>query len=109
MGVNRQRIRNVRPRTVTGSGFAFGPVTLKFITIIVLALLTLIYLIQSTKGSGKVLQVTDLEQKKEALENQREDLELEAVRLKTLQRLKDATRKFNLEPVTSEEQVSDNE
>lgn len=107
VGTNTRRYGTSRQRTVNSGGLSMGPVTLKFITITVLALLTLVYLIQSTKGSSKMVQMTDLEQKKETLESQREDLELEGIRLKTIKSLQGAAKQFNLEPVQTEEQIDE--
>ena len=103
--VNNRRARGVRQRTIK-QPVNFGPIALRFVTIAILALLTLIYLIQSTKGSTKQMQVTNLEDKKDALMSEKQDIEVETIRLKALNQLKNASEALKLEPVTDSENLS---
>ena len=96
----------VRQRIIKRQDVTVGPVAIKFITIFVLALLTLIYLIQSTRGATQQLKLTGLEEHKKELQNERSEIELEAIRLKSLQNLKDKAKNFKLEPVTETENMT---
>jgi C-terminal processing protease CtpA/Prc len=104
--VNSRQKRGMRQRTIKKQSVSLGPVTLKFLTITVLALLTLVYLIQSTKGSTKQIHISRLEDKKEMLQTEREEIELESVRLKSLQQIKAATDMAGFEAVKNPENLS---
>lgn len=95
-----------RQRTIQKQSVAMGPAALKFVTIFVLALLTIIYLVQSTKGSTKQMDVTKLEDQAAVLKNERQDIEIEAIRLKSLQNLKTNLDTAGFEQVTKTEDLS---
>lgn len=103
---NSRAVVNRRKRTLKKQPVAVGPNALRFITIFVLAILTMIYLIQSTKGSTKQMEVTNLEDKTEVLKSERQDIELEAVRLKSTQSLKTNADMAGYEQVTNTEDLS---
>ncbi|MDO8513127.1 MAG: hypothetical protein Q7S37_01360 [bacterium] len=95
-----------RHRTIKKQSVAMGPGALRFITIFILALLTLIYLIQSTKGSTKQMEITKLEDRAELLKNERQDIQIEAVRLKSLQNLKNNPDLSGFEQIGNAEDLS---
>ena len=103
---NSRSMGNKRKRTLKKQSVSMGPGALRFITIFVLAILTLIYLVQSTKGSTKQMEITGLGDKTEVLKSQRQDIELEAVRLKSLQNLKTNPDTGSYEAVTTTEDLS---
>jgi hypothetical protein len=103
--VNSRKSRGQRKRTIKKQQVNFGPMALRFVTITVLALLTLVYLVQSTKGSTKRIEVTKMEDKKAILQDERQEIELEAIRLRAIQKLKD-NKITDLEPVDQVENLS---
>lgn len=103
---NSRSMANRRKRTLKKQPVSMGPGALRFITIFILAVLTLIYLVQSTKGSTKQMEITGLDDKTEVLKSQRQDIELEAVRLKSLQNLKTNPDTGAYESVTTTEDLS---
>ncbi len=106
--VNSRSRAGQRRRTIKRQGVAVGPLALRFVTIFVLALLTLIYLIQSTKGSTKQIEISRSEDKMEILKNQREDIQIEAIRLKSMQNLKNSPVIQDYEQVIDFEDLSKN-
>lgn len=104
--VNSRNSVRRRSRTIKKQSVAVGPGALRFITIFILALLTLIYLIQSTKGSTKQMEITKLEDQAEVIKNERQDIGLEAVRLKSLQKLKTELDLKGYESVSGTEDLS---
>jgi len=76
-----------RKRTIKKE-FKVGPLSLKFITIALIAVGALFYLAQSTQGSAQKYKITQLSEAKNQLQAQSKDLEIEAVRLKSLNEIK---------------------
>jgi len=74
---------NFRKRTIS-SEVSVGPLTLRFITIIIIAALCILYLAQSTQGATQNYELRELEQTKRELEKENERLGVEAVRLQAL-------------------------
>lgn len=64
-----------------------GPLTLRFITLVIVAVLCVLYLAQSTQGAAKNYKVWELEQRKVELEKENERLQVDATRLQTLQNI----------------------
>ena len=79
----KQSGENYRSRTVSQT-VSFGPLTLRFITIIIVALLCILYLAQSTHGATQNYEVRELEQTQNELQKENERLDMEAVRLEAL-------------------------
>lgn len=78
-----------------------GPLSLQFLTVILLAVLALFYLAQSTQSATRNYQLQELQDKQNKLTQENERLEVEAVRLKSLNEIKNTTQSSNLEPTTS--------
>lgn len=104
--VNSRSAVNRRKRTIKKQPVSMGPGALRFITIFILAILTIIYLVQSTKGSTKQIEISDIQDKTETLKSQRQDIGLEAVRLKSLQNLNQNPEASGYEQVTQTEDLS---
>lgn len=104
--VNSRSAVNRRKRTLKKQPVSMGPGALRFITIFILAILTIIYLIQSTKGSTKQMEITNIQDKTETLKSQRQDIGLEAVRLKSLQNLNKNPEAAGYEQVSKTEDLS---
>ena len=92
---------NLRSRTISQS-ISIGPLTLRFITIIIIAALCILYLAQSTQGATQNYKLRELEQSKQDLERENERLEVEATRLQAIKNIdidkdkKDNEKKFEM-------------
>lgn len=75
----------------------FGPNSLKFIVLFVLAAFSLFYLSQSSQSATKNYIVSDLEQKKEDINAETDRLEVEANRLKALSLIQDKASEKGME------------
>lgn len=75
-----------RKRTIN-KHVSFGPLTLRFITIIIVAALCILYLAQSTQGAMQNYKLREIEQTKQDLERENERLQIDAVRLQALQNI----------------------
>lgn len=95
---NRRWQSGARKRTV-GRELKFGPVSMKFATLTLLAIAALFYLAQSTQASAQKYQIMQLTSSKQELESKTKELEVEAARLKSLNEIKKSTQNDNLEPV----------
>jgi len=87
-----------RRRTLSKS-LKVGPISLKFIGIAILAAAGLFYLAQSTQQATKNYQFRGLEETRDKMEAERERLELETIRLKSLNQLKEVESSLGLQPV----------
>ncbi len=86
-----------RKRTIKKE-LKIGPVSLKFITIALLAVGALFYLAVSSQGATQQYQIMQLTQAKQQLEAQGKDLEVEAARLKSLNAISSDTQNLGLVP-----------
>ncbi len=78
----------------------FGPITLSFLTIILLTIISLFYLVQSNQISMKAFILRDLQNKKTEALAEYERLSVEAARLKSLQKINEGA--LNLKMVKAE-------
>ena len=90
-------IIGMRKRTIARS-VALGPISFRFVTIALLSILALFYLIQSSQGESGSLRANELLQEKQQLEEERQRLELESIRLRSLHEIKKNS--SSLEPVS---------
>jgi cell division protein FtsL len=90
--------RGVRKRTIDRK-MIIGPVSIKFISIILIAVAGLFYLAQTAQSSTKSYKVIELDQKIDQLDKQYEQLKVESVRLKSLNEIKSRAESMDLEPV----------
>lgn len=74
---------STRKRTLNHD-ISVGPLTLRFITVIIIAALCILYLAQSTQGATQNYQLREMEQTKQEIEKENERLGVEAVRLQAL-------------------------
>ena len=86
----------VRKRTIDRR-ISLGPLSFRFLTIAVLSVLALFYLIQSSQGESGSLRANELLKEKEKLEQEMRRLELESIRLRSLNEIKKNS--SSLEPV----------
>ncbi len=87
-----------RKRTIR-SEVKLGPVSLKFITIALVAIVALFYLAQSAQSSTFKYKVMELGDKKTNVESDIKQLEVESARLKSLNEIKNSAQAMNLEAV----------
>lgn len=62
----------------------FGPLSLRFITVIIIAVLCILYLAQSTRGATKNYALQELQQKQAEVQKENDRLKIEATRLQAL-------------------------
>lgn len=86
----------VRKRTINRTVHV-GPLTLRFITLIMFAAVVLFYLAQSTQSATKRYEVRELEMQKTDLTKGKQRLEVEAARLKSLPNISESASKLGLE------------
>lgn len=87
-----------RKRTV-GREIKVGPLSLKFITLSLLAIAALFYLAQSAQGSSQKYQIMQLASTKQELVAKTKDLEVEAARLKSLDEIKKNAARSDLQSI----------
>lgn len=86
----------VRKRTVNRV-VRIGPLSLRFITLIMFAALALLYLAQSTQSATKTYTTQELKIQKDELFKEKERLDIEATRLKSLQQIQNDVSRLGLE------------
>ena len=87
----------VRKKTVARE-IVIGPNAIKFVAIAIFAVLAMVYLAQSTAGANRSIKIRDLSDRKNQLQLERERLEVEQTRLKSLKEIDNGTQKNVLEP-----------
>lgn len=78
------------------SRMQLGPISLSFITIAVVCVLALLYLTQITKTSVYGYKITDLNQKRDKILAEKQELEVEAARLQSIERVQASARTKNM-------------
>ena len=81
-----------------GRTIRVGPITMRFMTVVLLALAALFYLAQSSESATKRYKVFELEQTQSKLNEENEWLKTESLRLKSLQELKTTSESLDLQP-----------
>lgn len=84
-----------RKRTIKKE-LKIGPVSLKFITVALIAVGALFYLAQSTQAASSKYKIMQLTESQKQLQAQSKDLEVEAVRLKSLNEIKNSSDSLGL-------------
>lgn len=91
-----------RKRTLSRQ-VVLGPISIRFLTILLLGVALLFYLIQSSAQATKGFRLSELEREKEKIAAEKERLEMEAARLRSLNQIKEETRSLNLEPIKTKQ------
>lgn len=86
----------VRKRTINRV-VQIGPLSLRFMTLVMLAAVALFYLAQSTQSATKTYKVQELRQEKDSLTKEQDRLQIEATRLKSLQQIQESADKLGLQ------------
>lgn len=88
----------VRKRTLS-QVIHLGPLSLRFITLVIFAAIALFYLAQTTQSATNTYNIRALDQERAKLRNEYERLQVEALRLKALNEIKNSTQDLGLEPI----------
>lgn len=76
-----------------------GPVSLCFISIFILCLLSLFYLAQANQTATKGYEIRTLEEQLEALKAEQKKLELKAAELQSVRNVEEGSRQLNMVPI----------
>jgi cell division protein FtsB len=87
----------VRKRTLERS-VVVGPISMRLLTVLLVALVVLFYLAQSSQSATKSYRVYELQQQQAKLESEHKRLELEAIRLRSLNEVQKNSSSLKLEP-----------
>ncbi|OIP04736.1 hypothetical protein CO101_00035 [Candidatus Berkelbacteria bacterium CG_4_9_14_3_um_filter_39_23] len=74
-----------------------GPLSLKFVTLLIFAAVTLFYLAQTTQSATKTYKIRELRLQKESLQEESKRLEVEAVRLQSLKNISQGLENLGLQ------------
>ena len=94
---NKNTIENGTRKRTIGRELKLGPLSVSFVMIVVLSALALFYLAQSTQSATNNYKIRELEDKKTLLNEENKRMEVEAVRLKSINEIKKSTENGNLE------------
>lgn len=97
-------VSGARKKTI-GREIVIGPTAIKFVTIFIIAILALVYLAQSTAGANRSMKVRDLSDRQSQLDLEKERLEVEQTRLKSLKEIESNMPQGSLEPTTTVEHL----
>lgn len=78
---------------------AVGPLSLRFVVVALLAAAALFYLAQTTSGATRNYKIQDLQEQVVQLKDENQRLQIEAVRLKSLNEIRESTKDLNLQPI----------
>lgn len=92
-----------KKKKTVGREIVIGPNAIKFVAVGIFAILAIVYLTQSTAGANRSVKVRDLESKKAQLQLEKERLESEQTRLRSLREIDNGIEKPEtvMEPVSS--------
>lgn len=93
----------VKSRSATRSLFRFGVFSVRMITLVIVALLGLLYIAQSSQGASKRLKVQELNGIVEDYSDAERQLQLDAQRAQTMDTFSNQAAALGLEPVDSVE------
>lgn len=90
----------------TGTIFSIGPTTARYLVLLLLAVFSLLYLVQSAQGSDKALELRRQEEKQTDLQKELTTLEVQSSRLQSLQNLSQSANNQGLVPITNPESIT---
>ncbi len=88
-------------RNQTANRFALGPVSLQFVTIVLLALFSLMYLLQNNQMTTQGYKIAQLKNDQLEILQENEKFQVEAARLKALSEIKGKVQNMEMESVSS--------
>ena len=77
---------------------SFGPTSTRIIGIALIAMLALFYLAQTTQRGARNYTIQNLEERKKALQDSKDDLTVEAMRLKSLKSIESKANELKMGP-----------
>lgn len=83
------------------SRFALGPISMQFVTIVLLALFSLMYLLQNNQMTTQGYKVAQLKSEQIDILQENERYQVEAARLKALGEIKNKVKDLEMESVTN--------
>lgn len=95
---NHNYMPGYRHRTISRT-LSVGPLSLRFVVVGILASAALFYLALTTSNSTSSYKIFDLQEQVVQLKDDNQRLQIEAVRLKSLNEIKESTKDLNLQPV----------
>ncbi len=95
------RIQRRRSVYKSGTLFSIGPNTARYLVLVVLAVLSLLYLVQSAQGSDTAIHTRDTQRKISDVDRAFDTLVVQERRTRSLQNLSDAASKEGLTPIGS--------
>lgn len=97
----------IQRRTVYKSGtvFSVGPTAARYLVLVVLAVLSLLYLVQSAQGSDRALELRDTQKSVTEAERVFDTLVIQERRIRSLQTLSETATKQGLVPATGNQEV----
>ena len=87
-----------RASTLSNS-FKIGPTSIKFVTVVIVALVTLFYLAQVQLEGSKRHDVSELKKQAEELQKETKRLETSVVQLRSIQAIKKEAETLNMVPI----------
>jgi len=85
--------------TYSSKGFKIGTLSLGFVTVVILALVSLFYLAQSNQITTKGYALQELENKKTKILSENERLQVEAARLESLNKASEKAKDLSMVPL----------
>ena len=85
-------------KIATRNEMKIGPVSIKFITIAIICLLSLFYLAQSQKTATRAYQIKSLQDEKEKILQQNEELQVGTAKLKSIENIQSEIGSLQLVP-----------
>lgn len=76
-----------------------GPVTLSFVSIFILCLLSLFYLAQANQTATNGYQIRELEEELDVLKEENKKLELKAAELQSVRKVEEGVKHLNMIPI----------
>ncbi|QQG49974.1 MAG: hypothetical protein HZB70_00055 [Candidatus Berkelbacteria bacterium] len=94
------QISRIQRRRVykTGNVFSVGPTASRYLILVILAVLSLLYLVQSAQGSDTAIQLRDAQKQVTEADRVFDTLVIQERRTRSLQNLTDAANKQGLVP-----------
>jgi len=82
----------------SGSTIGIGPLTVRYLTLALLGILSLLFLVQSAQGADKGIRLREIDQKKSEWDKKNASLQVEVSRIKALEHLSDSAAQQGLVP-----------
>jgi len=86
-------------KTTLNRKMVIGPTAIRFVTVVIIAILAVVYLSQSTAGAGRSVKLREIEGKKSEMILERERLQTEQTRLKSLREIDKGVNGGNIETI----------